>query len=83
MRENAGKMRTRITPKTDVFYTVFMAFVAATKCISVIKQFMDNRRSLVLNTFYIPQFNFWRLVWVCHNRTLNKNIDHLQEDPSV
>ena len=83
MRENAGKMRTRITPKTDVFYTVFMTFVAATKCISVIKQFMDNRRSLVLNTFYIPQFNFWRIVWVCHNRTLNKNIDHLQEDPSV
>ena len=25
MRENAGKMRTRITPKTDTFYTVKIA----------------------------------------------------------
>ena len=43
MRENAGKMRTRITPNTDSFYAVMFVsylFVSAIICL-VLKRFMS------------------------------------------
>ena len=41
MRENAGKMQTRITPNTDTFYTVFTSAIIGINC--------ENQLSLPVN----------------------------------
>ena len=44
---------------TFIFFLALITFIAATICISAIKHFMDfNQNRLVLNTFFIPQFNY-------------------------
>ena len=38
-----------------------------------ITPYMDlNKKRLLLNAFYMSQFNYGQLVWMCHNRSKNK-----------
>ena len=39
---------------------------------------ITNRRSL-LNTFFISQFNYCPLTWMCHSRAQNNKINRLHE----
>ena len=34
---------------------------------------------LLINSFFTSQFNYWPLVWMCHNRTINKKINRLHK----
>ena len=38
-----------------------------------------NKKQLILNAFFISQFNYCHLVWICHNRTKNNKINRLYE----
>ena len=37
------------------------------------------KRRLLVNTFFYSQFNNCQLVWMCHNRTNNNEINRLHE----
>ena len=42
--------------------------------------YMDlNKKKLLLNAFFMSQFNYCQLVWMCHNRTKNNKINRLHE----
>ena len=42
--------------------------------------YMDlTKRKLLMNSFFTSQFNYCRLVWMCHNRTINNKINRLHE----
>ena len=44
--------------------------------ISRITPYIDfNKRKLVVNTFFLWPFNFYLLIWMCHNRTYNNEIN--------
>ena len=48
--------------------------------ISRITPYMDfNKRKLVVNAFFSPQFNYCPLIWMCHTRTYNNKINRLHE----
>ena len=38
-----------------------------------------NKKRLLLNTFFMPQFNYCQLAWMCHNCTINNKINWLHE----
>ena len=45
-----------------------------------ITPYMDlNRRRLLLNAFFMSEFNCCHLFWMCHNRTKNNKINRLHE----
>ena len=39
---------------------------------------MDKKR-LLLNTFFMSQFNYCQLIWICHNRTKNNKTNRFHE----
>ena len=38
-----------------------------------------NKKGLTVNTFFMAQFNYCPLIWMCHNRTYNNKINRLHE----
>ena len=38
-----------------------------------------NKKRLLLNAFFMSQFSYCQLVWMCHNRTKNNKINRLHE----
>ena len=36
---------------------------------------LNGKRLLLLNVFFMSQFNYCQLVWMCHNRTKNNKIN--------
>ena len=43
-----------------------------------VSNFMScNQRKIIMNAFISSQFNYCPLVWMCHNRTLNKQINKI------
>ena len=40
---------------------------------------MDLNKKLLLNAFFISQFEYCKLVWMCHNCTKNNKINRLHE----
>ena len=45
-----------------------------------ITPYMDlNKKRLLLNAFFMSQFNYCQLVCMCHNRTKNNKINKLHE----
>ena len=48
--------------------------------LSRILPYMDfNKKRLLINAFFMSQFNYCQLVWMCHNRTKNNKINRLHE----
>ena len=48
--------------------------------ISRITPYMDfNKKRLAVNAFFMAQFNYCPLIWMCHNRTYNNKINRLHE----
>ena len=48
--------------------------------ISRITLYMDfNKRKLGVNAFFSSQFNYYLLIWMCHNRAHNNKINRLNE----
>ena len=42
--------------------------------------YMDlNKKRLLLNAFFMSQFDYCQLVWMCHNRTKNNKTNRLHE----
>ena len=37
------------------------------------------KRKLLMNSFFISQFNYCSLVWMCHSRLMNNKINRLQK----
>ena len=37
------------------------------------------KRELLMNSFFTSQFNYCRLTWMCHSRTMNNKINRLRE----
>ena len=45
-----------------------------------IVSYMDlSKQRMVMNTFFNSQFNYCPLIWMCHNRTMNRKINRLHE----
>ena len=45
-----------------------------------IAPYMDlNKKRYLLNAFFMSQFNYFQLVWMCHNRTKNNKVNRLHE----
>ena len=38
-----------------------------------------KKKKLLINSFFMPQFNYCQLIWTCHNRTKNNKINRLHE----
>ena len=38
-----------------------------------------TKKRIIMNTFFKPQFNYWPLVWMCCNKSLNTKINRLHE----
>ena len=38
-----------------------------------------NKRRILMKSFIISQFNYCPLIWMIHNRGLNKKINRIQE----
>ena len=48
--------------------------------LSRITPYMDfNKKKLLINAFFMSQFNYCQLIWMCHNRTKNNKINRLHE----
>ena len=48
--------------------------------LSRITPYMEfSKKRLVVNAFFLSQFNYCPLVWMCHNRTYNNKINRLHE----
>ena len=48
--------------------------------ISRMTPYMDfNKKRLAVNAFFMVQFNYCPLIWMCHNRTYNNKIKRLHE----
>ena len=37
------------------------------------------KRKLLMNSFFVSQFNCCPLIWMCHGRTINNKINSLHE----
>ena len=44
-----------------------------------ITPYMDLNKRLLINAFFVFQFNYCQLAWVFHNRTKNNNINRLHK----
>ena len=45
-----------------------------------VSKFILNRKlTVIMKTFIMLQFNYFPLVWMCHNKTLNNKINELHE----
>ena len=45
-----------------------------------IVSYMDlSKQRMVMNAFFNSQFNYCPLIWMCHNRTMNRKINRLHE----
>ena len=42
-----------------------------------------NKKRLLLNVFFMSQFNYCQLVWMCHNHTKNNKKNRLHKDVFV
>ena len=38
-----------------------------------------KKKKLLINSFFISQFNYCQLIWICHNRTKNNKINRFHE----
>ena len=38
-----------------------------------------KKEKLLINSFFMPQFNYYQLTWMCHNRTKNNRTNRLHE----
>ena len=48
--------------------------------ISRITPYIDfNKKRLAVNAFFMAQFNYCPLIWMCHNKTYNNKINRLHE----
>ena len=48
--------------------------------LSRIAPFMNfQKKRLLVNAFFISQFQYCQLIWICHNRTHNNKINRLHE----
>ena len=48
--------------------------------LSRIAPYMDfNKKRLLVNVFFMSQFNYCPLIWVCHNSTKNNKINKIHE----
>ena len=48
--------------------------------LSRIAPYIDfNKKWLLVNAFFMSQFNYSPLIWVCHNHTKNNNINRIHE----
>ena len=52
MGENAGKMRTRITPNTDSFYSVYVSSLTATACFIMLEKIKFYHDNHARNAFF-------------------------------
>mgnify|MGYP001793765379 FL=1 len=53
---------------------------AKLNALSRVSPFLDiDKRKLIMNSFFNAQFNYCPLIWMLHNRTLNKKINRLHE----
>ena len=47
---------------------------------AIIVPYLDfDKKRLLLNSFFISQFNYCRLTWMCHNCTNNSKINRLYD----
>ena len=45
-----------------------------------IAPFMNlSKRKMTIISFFKSQFSHWPLVWMCHSRKINNNVNHLHE----
>ena len=45
-----------------------------------VKPYMDlSKRPMVMHAFLNSQFNYYPLIWMCHNRTTNRKINRFHE----
>ena len=48
--------------------------------LSRITPFMNlSKKKMLMNSFFMSQFSYCPLVWMCHSRTINNKINHLHE----
>ena len=48
--------------------------------LSKIAPYLDfDKKRLLLNVFFLSQFNYCQLTWMCHNCTINNKINRLHE----
>ena len=48
--------------------------------LSCITPYMNTgKQRLLMNSFFISQFNYCPLVWMCHHCSVNNKINHLHE----
>ena len=45
----------------------------------IIKKDNFTKRKLLMNSFFKSQFKYCPLVWMCHNRTINNQVNRLHE----
>ena len=38
-----------------------------------------KKKKLLMNSFFMSQFNYCQLIWMCHNRTKNNKINRVHE----
>ena len=38
-----------------------------------------KKKKLLINSFFMSQFNYYQLIWMCHNRTKNNKIKRIHE----
>ena len=38
-----------------------------------------KKKKLLMNSFFMSQFNYCQLIWMCHNRTKNSKINRVHE----
>ena len=44
-----------------------------------LNKMISNERSILMKSFVISQFNYCPLIWMIHNKGLNKKINHIHE----
>ena len=44
-----------------------------------IKTYIKNKKHTLVNAFFLLQFNYCYLVWMCHKRTINNKINRLRD----
>ena len=48
--------------------------------LSRVTPFMNlSKKKMLMNSFFMSQFSYCPLVWMCHSRTINNKINHLHE----
>ena len=39
----------------------------------------DDKRKILFNSYFLSQFNYCTLIWINHNKSINKTINNLHE----